>query len=139
MKTRSDKLRLPHAADNSTTARLKPRVLVAEGIESDYRLLEIAFGHEYDLLRARDGHEAVEIALHRRPDAVLLDINLPGMNGIEALREIRRHTADLPVIIQSAYAFDTDRRRAEEAGCNGFVTKPLTPRDLAKRLKGRKR
>lgn len=111
MKTRSDKLRLPHAADNSTTARLKPRVLVAEGIESDYRLLEIAFGHEYDLLRARDGHEAVEIALHRRPDAVLLDINLPGMNGIEALREIRRHTADLPVIIQSSIRIAAGPRR----------------------------
>ena len=51
------------------------------------------------------------------------------MDGIEALKEIRRHTTQLPVIMQTAYAFDTDRRIAEEAGCNGFI-KPVMPVEL---------
>ena len=64
------------------------------------------------------------------PDAVLMDIKMPVMDGIEALKEIRLHTDSLPVIMQTAYAFDTDRRVAEEAGCNGFITKPVMPREL---------
>lgn len=59
-----------------------------------------------------------------------MDIKMPVMDGIEALKEIRRHTTQLPVIMQTAYAFDTDRRIAEEAGCNGFITKPVMPREL---------
>ena len=55
---------------------------------------------------------------------------MPVMDGIEALKEIRLHTDSLPVIMQTAYAFDTDRRVAEEAGCNGFITKPVMPREL---------
>lgn len=59
-----------------------------------------------------------------------MDIKMPVIDGIEALKEIRRHTTQLPVIMQTAYAFDTDRRIAEEAGCNGFITKPVMPREL---------
>lgn len=77
-----------------------------------------------------NGKEAVDYALERHPDAVLMDIKMPVMDGIEALKEIRRHTTQLPVIMQTAYAFDTDRRIAEEAGCNGFITKPVMPREL---------
>lgn len=68
--------------------------------------------------------------MEHKPDAILMDIKMPVMDGIEALKEIRRHTAELPVIMQTAYAFDTDRRTAEEAGCNGFITKPVMPREL---------
>ena len=64
------------------------------------------------------------------PDVIFTDIKMPVMDGIEALKEIRRYTAELPVIMQTAYAFDTDRRTAEEAGCNGFITKPVMPREL---------
>lgn len=85
---------------------------------------------EYNLLWAKNGKEAVEYALSHNPDAVLMDIKMPVMDGIEALKEIRLHTDKLPVIMQTAYAFDTDRRIAEEAGCNGFITKPVMPREL---------
>ena len=89
----------------------KPLILIAEDVESNYKLLEIILKKEYDLLWAKNGREAVDY-------------------GIEALKEIRRHTSELPVIMQTAYAFDTDRRIAEEAGCNGFITKPVMPREL---------
>ena len=115
--------------DNNPDAR-KPLILIAEDVESNYKLLEIILKKEYDLLWAKNGREAVDFAMEHKPDAILMDIKMPVMDGIEALKEIRRHTAELPVIMQTAYAFDTDRRTAEEAGCNGFITKPVMPREL---------
>ncbi|MEG0807972.1 MAG: response regulator [Alistipes sp.] len=115
---------------NSNSAEAKPLILIAEDVESNYKLLEILLKKEYNLLWAKNGQEAVDMALEHRPDAVLMDIKMPVMDGIEALKEIRRHTTTLPVIMQTAYAFDTDRRIAEEAGCNGFITKPVMPREL---------
>ena len=116
---------------NNPDAR-KPLILIAEDVESNYKLLEIILKKEYELLWAKNGREAVDYALEHHPDAVLMDIKMPVMDGIEALKEIRRHTTQLPVIMQTAYAFDTDRRIAEEAGCNGFITKPVMPRELKK-------
>ena len=119
--------------DNNPDVR-KPLILIAEDVESNYKLLEIILKKEYDLLWAKNGREAVDFAMEHKPDAILMDIKMPVMDGIEALKEIRRHTAELPVIMQTAYAFDTDRRTAEEAGCNGFITKPVMPA-LRTRLK----
>ena len=115
--------------DNNPDVR-KPLILIAEDVESNYKLLEIILKKEYDLLWAKNGREAVDFAMEHKPDAILMDIKMPVMDGIEALKEIRRYTAELPVIMQTAYAFDTDRRTAEEAGCNGFITKPVMPREL---------
>lgn len=108
----------------------RPLILIAEDIESNYKLLEIILRRQYDLLWARNGREAVEMTFSRHPDAVLMDIKMPEMDGIQALREIRLRNAGLPVIMQTAYAFDTDRRAAEEAGCSGFLTKPVIPAEL---------
>ena len=115
--------------DNNTSER-KPLILIAEDVESNYKLLEIILKKEYDLLWAKNDKKAVAYALSHNPDAVLMDIKMPVMDGIEALKEIRLHTDSLPVIMQTAYAFDTDRRVAEKAGCNGFITKPVMPREL---------
>ena len=95
--------------DNNPDVR-KPLILIAEDVESNYKLLEIILKKEYDLLWAKNGREAVDFAMEHKPDAILMDIKMPVMDGIEALKEIRRHTAELPVIMQTAYAFDTDRR-----------------------------
>ena len=115
--------------DNNPDVR-KPLILIAEDVESNYKFLEIILKKEYDLLWAKNGREAVDFAMEHKPDAILMDIKMPVMDGIEALKEIRLHTDSLPVIMQTAYAFDTDRRVAEEAGCNGFITKPVMPREL---------
>ncbi len=114
----------------NTTSTQKQLILIAEDVESNYKLLEIILRKEYDLIWAKNGKEAVDLAFERHPDAVLMDIKMPVMDGIEALKEIRRHDANLPIIMQTAYAFDTDRRIAEEAGCSGFITKPVIPREL---------
>lgn len=120
--------------NNQETPAFKPLILIAEDVESNYKLLEIILRKEYRLLWAKNGKEAVELAMTAQPDAVLMDIKMPIMDGIEALCEIRKHTKTLPVIMQTAYAFDTDRRMAEEAGCNGFITKPVIPRELKMHL-----
>ena len=106
------------------------RNMTRRRVLSLHKLLEIILKKEYDLLWAKNGKEAVAYALSHNPDAVLMDIKMPVMDGIEALKEIRLHTDSLPVIMQTAYAFDTDRRVAEKAGCNGFITKPVMPREL---------
>ena len=77
--------------DNNTSER-KPLILIAEDVESNYKLLEIILKKEYDLLWAKNGKEAVAYALSHNPDAVLMDIKMPVMDGIEALKEIRLHT-----------------------------------------------
>lgn len=87
--------------DNNTSER-KPLILIAEDVESNYKLLEIILKKEYDLLWAKNGKEAVAYALSHNPDAVLMDIKMPVMDGIEALKEIRLHTDSLPVIMQTA-------------------------------------
>ena len=79
---------------------------------------------------ASDGLQALHLVRTGHYALLISDVEMPVMDGIEALKEIRRHTAELPVIMQTAYAFDTDRRTAEEAGCNGFITKPVMPREL---------
>ena len=89
--------------DNNPDVR-KPLILIAEDVESNYKLLEIILKKEYDLLWAKNGREAVDFAMEHKPDAILMDIKMPVMDGIEALKEIRRHTAELPVIMQTAYA-----------------------------------
>lgn len=94
--------------NNRPNRRLRPLLLVAETTESDYKLLEITLGKEYDLLRADEGCTLAELALQCAPDAVLLDIHRPDTNGLETLRELRRRTGHLPLFILTAYAFDTD-------------------------------
>ena len=93
-------------------------------------MLRRKYPDQFHIFLASNGQEALSLVASENVELVLADIKMPVMDGIEALKEIRRHTAELPVIMQTAYAFDTDRRTAEEAGCNGFITKPVMPREL---------
>ena len=103
----------------------KYTILIAEDDESNYLYLMLLLRKHYNLLRAMNGREAVEIAERSKPDLILLDLKMPEMNGIEALRAIRQAGMAMPVIIQSSYAFEFDMRIAMENGASAYLTKPI--------------
>ena len=109
------------------------RILVAEDNPSNYKLVEVLL-RDYDLVHAVNGAEAVELFKAQGADLVLMDINMPVMDGYEALRLIRELSVDVPVIALTAYAFETDRRRMFEAGFNECLAKPLRVDELRNRV-----
>lgn len=91
----------------------------------------------YRVLEALDGTEAAELAVSVRPDLILMDLGLPGTDGLSAVAEIRRHVpaAELPILIVSAYDNLEYRTEAVSAGCSGYLTKPVEPEELLKKVK----
>lgn len=109
-------------------------VLVAEDVDSNYLLLQSLIGKRCNLLRAKDGDEAVNLFKEYRPDLILMDIKMPRMDGLEATRLIRTYSREIPIIALTAFAFESDREKASEAGCNDFLTKPVSLTALEKVL-----
>lgn len=103
----------------------KLNILVAEDIDSNYLLLK-AMLKEYNLSRAVNGIEAVEMCKTNDFDMVFMDINMPKMNGLEATRAIREFNNNIPIIALTANAFDSDKADAKNAGCNDFIAKPIS-------------
>lgn len=120
----------------SNGAPLRPRILVAEDNPSNYKLVEVLLRREYDLVHAVNGAEAVRIFQEQGADLVLMDINMPVMDGYEAFRLIRELSPDVPVIALTAYAFETDRRRMFDAGFNDCLAKPLRVDELRTTVAG---
>ncbi|TCD57797.1 response regulator [Synechococcus sp. BS55D] len=92
----------------------------------------------YELVFAVDGEEAVSQAKEQNPDLILMDVSLPGMDGLEATRLIRQdeQTLSIPVIALTAHAMDSDRERCLAAGCNDYQTKPIDFPQLLKAISG---
>ncbi len=88
----------------------------------------------YDVLVARDGIEALHLARERNPDLVILDLMLPGMDGLEVCREIRKH-GDMPIIMLTARSEEVDRVVGLELGADDYVVKPFSVRELMARIK----
>ena len=87
-------------------------------------------GHE--LLEATDGSTALQLALERRPDVVVLDLMMPGMNGYEVLETLQldERTSSIPVLVLTAKSLRADRERSHSLGASGFLTKPFLPSEL---------
>ena len=87
---------------------------------------------KYDLLEAHDGEAGVAMALERRPDLILMDIQLPKISGIDATRKLRAEaaTANTPIIAITSFALSGDEQKAKEAGATAYLAKPYSPRDL---------
>lgn len=112
----------------------KKTILVAEDVESNYLLLNALIGKIYHLVHAYNGKEAVELFQQISPNMILMDIKMPIMDGLEATQLIRQLSPDIPIVALTAFAFDNDRVRAIEAGCNDFLTKPISPSLLKETL-----
>lgn len=102
-------------------------ILVAEDDETSYQYLEIILSLEGAIvLRATNGGDAVKVVKdHPEVDLVLMDVKMPGLNGLEATRLIRAFNTTIPIIAQTAYAFDKDKVEAMDAGCTDFLAKPV--------------
>ena len=103
----------------------RPLILVAEDNASNYLLIEILLKHTYRLIHAQNHH----------PQLILMDIKMPEMNGYEATSEIRKSSADIPIIAVTAYAFTEDEKRILENGFNGYLSKPIKAQTLLQKIK----
>lgn len=107
-----------------------PVLLVAEDNDSNYFLISSMLGDMYKLVHAWNGKEAVEMFPEVKPDLILMDINMPYMDGYEATKRIRQVSEDVPIIAVTAYAFSSDRTRIMENGFNSYVSKPVNAERL---------
>lgn len=113
-----------------TIERDKLIILIAEDNESNYKLFESILKYDYQLIHAWDGQEAVDMFRKYNPQIVLMDINMPVMDGYEATKEIRRYSAKVPIIAITAFAYASDEQRVMESGFDGYMPKPINARVL---------
>jgi two-component system, cell cycle response regulator DivK len=109
------------------------RVLVAEDNDLNYQLVSFVLGKlELDVERASSGAEALELASAERFDLVLMDIQLPDVDGLEVTRRLRANpeTAGMPIVAVTALAMAGDEQKALAAGCDAYLTKPVSPAHL---------
>lgn len=101
-----------------------------EDNEQNYYLVKVLLNSRgYEVLWARDGQEGIDKADQSRPDLILLDIQLPIMDGYEVARRLRSNPelTQIPVLAVTSYAMTGDREKALNAGCNGYIEKPIDP------------
>ena len=109
------------------------RVLIVEDQEDLRDILRLALeGAGYDVIEAENGRQGVEQVTAERPDLVLMDIQMPVLDGYDATREIKAFPehSQMPVIAVSSYAMKGDEDKARAAGCDAYVTKPYSPKQL---------
>ena len=117
---------------------MSARILVVEDQEDNRRILrDLLTSVGYELIEALTGPEGVAMAETHRPDLILMDIQLPGLDGYEATRRIKANPAlrAIPIIAVTSFALSGDDVKAFEAGCDGYVTKPYSPRQLLAKVR----
>ena len=110
------------------------RILVAEDNDSNYLLMTFILKGHYDFFRAINGQEAVDKATTEHPDMILMDLKMPKMDGLAATKQIKALLPSLPIVALTANAFDSDRQQAMEAGCDAFLSKPVSAIDCLKTI-----
>lgn len=109
-------------------------ILIAEDIESNYKLINAILGDKYELVWVKNGEQAVEKTRTMRFDLILMDVKMPLMNGLQATEVIRKSDSDIPIVALTAFAFDSDKEAALEVGCNDFLIKPINKKKLFETL-----
>jgi two-component system, cell cycle response regulator DivK len=114
------------------------RILVVEDQEDNRQILhDLLTNAGYEMIEVEDGAQALEAAAEHRPDLILMDIQLPVMDGYEATRRIKADPAlkKIPIIAVTSYALSGDEGKARAAGCDAYVTKPFSPRALLAKIR----
>jgi two-component system, cell cycle response regulator DivK len=113
-------------------------ILIVEDNEKNMKLVrDILRHHGHATVEAQSGEEGVRLAVAAPPDLVLMDIQLPGIDGYEATRRIRAipALAKVPIIAVTSYALSGDEAKTRAAGCDGYVAKPFSPRQLLAKIR----
>ena len=110
-------------------------ILVAEDIDSNFALVDILLRKEFNIVRARNGIEAVRLFEEVNPSLILMDIQMPEMNGLDATRIIRKMNSNIPIVALTAFAFNSDRIAFLDAGGSDYVVKPIDPMQLKEKVK----
>ena len=117
---------------------MSKRILVIEDTEDNRQIIrDLLSSVGYELIEAMDGAEGVALAQSQHPDLILMDIQLPEIDGYEAARRIRAvpELAKVPIIAVTSYALSGDEAKTREAGCDGYVAKPFSPRQLLSKVR----
>ncbi|AXI55112.1 response regulator [Sulfitobacter sp. JL08] len=112
------------------------RILVIEDQPDNRRILRDLLGNSgFVVTEAENGRIGVEMAVSDPPDLILMDIQMPEMDGYQATREIKASAAgDIPIIAVTSYALSDDETKARGAGCDGYVSKPFSPREILRKV-----
>jgi two-component system cell cycle response regulator DivK len=107
-------------------------ILVVEDNEKNMYLISFIIGKMgHRVVQAKTGEEGVELAVSERPDLILMDIQLPGIDGLETTKRIREAgICNIPIIAITSFAMSGDRKRLLAAGCNGYIEKPIDPEKI---------
>jgi two-component system cell cycle response regulator DivK len=114
------------------------RILVVEDHEENRRIMrDLLTSAGFEMIEAHTGEDGVRVAEAERPDLILMDIQLPGLDGYEATRRIKAQPAlrAIPIIAVTSYALSGDEGKAREAGCDEYVAKPFSPRALLAKVR----
>jgi two-component system cell cycle response regulator DivK len=113
-------------------------VLIVEDNELNMKLFrDLLEAHGYQTSGTSNGFEALDLVRKLRPDLILMDIQLPIVNGYEATRRIKANpdTKHIPIVAVTSYALSGDEAKAREAGCDGYIAKPFSPRNLLAKVR----
>lgn len=116
---------------------MKETILVVEDQEDNRKILrDLLTSRGYEVIEATDGREGVRLTRDHRPDLILMDIQLPGMDGYEATRQIKADddVKAIPIIVVTSYALSGDSQKAFAAGCDAYIAKPYSPRQMLARI-----
>jgi two-component system cell cycle response regulator DivK len=115
---------------------LNKRILLVEDEADNMQILRDLLTETYEIDEALDGEQALAAVTRQRPDLILMDIQLPVMDGYEATRRLKADPAlrSIPIIAITSYALGEDEARAKAAGCDDFVAKPYSPRFLLAKI-----
>jgi two-component system, cell cycle response regulator DivK len=117
---------------------MSKRILVVEDDEDSRRILrDLLASADYEVLQAVDGKQGIAVAEEQRPDLILMDIQLPLVDGYEATRRIKGNAEvrSIPIIVVTSLALSDGEAEARAAGCDDYITKPYSPRQLLAKIK----
>jgi two-component system cell cycle response regulator DivK len=117
---------------------MRKRILVVEDQEDNRRILrDLLTNAGYEIIEAENGEQGLAVAARERPDLILMDIQLPLLDGYEVTRRIKADPAlrAIPIIAITSYALSGDENKARAAGCDAYVTKPYSPRALLAKIR----